>query len=77
MAQLERLLYGRKEAAYKLSISVRKVDYALALGEFEIKRVGSRVLITAPSLKRWASKDHYRPVSKTQPAGLDQEDKAA
>jgi hypothetical protein len=77
VAKVERLLYGRKEAAVALSISVREVDYGLAYGEFETRRVGRRVLITAPSLKRWASKDHYRPVSKTQPAGLDQEDKAA
>ena len=58
-APVERLLYGRREAAEALSISIRLVDYGLARGEFEARRVGRRVLITARSLKRWASTSHY------------------
>ena len=77
VAPVERLLYGRKEAAYKLSISLRGVDYALALGEFDTRRVGTRVLITASSLKRWANSNHFRPASKGKPARPDKEERAA
>jgi len=77
VAPVERLLYGRKEAAFALSISVREVDYGLSFGEFETRRVGRRVLITASSLKRWASINHYRPASKRKPARPEQEDRAA
>ena len=31
----------------------------------------------APSLKRWANTNHYRPASSKKPARLDQEDRAA
>ncbi len=61
MASVERLLYGRKEAATALSISVRRVDYGIAAGEFETRKVGHRVLITARSLKQWANTNHYEP----------------
>jgi hypothetical protein len=77
VAPVERLLYGRKEAALALSISLREVDYALAFGEFETRRDGRRVLITASSLRRWANTNHYRPASSKKPARLEQEDRAA
>ena len=77
VAQVERLLYGRKEAAIALSISVREVDYGLAFGEFETRRVGRRVLITASSLRRWANTNHYRPTSSKKPARLELVDRAA
>jgi hypothetical protein len=59
MSDLERLLYDRKTAAQLLSVSVRTIDYALARGEFEWKRIGRRKLITARSLKGWAGCNHY------------------
>ena len=62
MPDLERMLYDRETAAQVLSISVRTIDYALARGEFETRMVGRRRLITAKSLKRWASCNHYGPV---------------
>ena len=77
LATVERLLYGRKEAAIALSISVREVDYGLAFGEFETRRVGRRVLITASSLRRWANTNHYRPASSKKPARLELVDRAA
>jgi hypothetical protein len=77
VAPVERLLYGRKEAALALSISVREVDYGLAFGEFETRKVGRRVLITARSLKRWANTNHYRPSSSKKPARPELEDRAA
>ena len=77
VAPVERLLYGREQAVHALSISLRQVDYALALGEFETTRVGTRVLIKANSLKRWANTNHYRSASKRKPARPEQEDRAA
>lgn len=60
---VEKLLYDRNSAAEALSVSIRTVDYALSRGEFETRRVGRRVLITAGSLKRWAASNHYGPVA--------------
>ena len=78
MAPVECLLYGRKEAAYNmLSISLREVDYGLAFGEFETRKVGRRVLITARSLKHWANTNHFRPPSRRKPTRADQEERAA
>jgi len=77
VAPVERLLYGREEASFALSISVREVDYALALGEFDTRRVGKRVLITARSLKRWANTNHFRSASRCKPARRHQDNKAA
>lgn len=74
---MERLLYGRKEPALALSISVREVDYGLAFGEFEIRKIGRRVLITACSLRRWANTNHYRSASGKKLARLEREDRAA
>ena len=65
VASVERLLYGRKEAATALSISVRRVDYEIAAREFETRKVGRRVLITARSLKQWANTNHYGPCRKS------------
>jgi len=62
---VEKLLYDRQSAAFAVSVSVRTIDYALARREFETRRVGGRVLITAASLRRWAAKDHYGPVAQT------------
>lgn len=64
MGSIEKLLFDRKSAADALSISVRAVDYALARGEFETRRIGRKVLITAASLRRYASCNHYGSVSK-------------
>jgi hypothetical protein len=63
-AGVDKLLYDRESAAEALSISPRAVDYSLARREFETRRVGRRVLITAASLKSWASKNHLGPVNR-------------
>ncbi|MGP8270465.1 MAG: hypothetical protein ACLQLH_10395 [Terracidiphilus sp.] len=68
---VEKMLYDRKSAAFALSISVRALDYALARGEFETRKNGRKTLITAGSLKRYASSNHFGPVN------ADQERKAA
>jgi hypothetical protein len=59
MREEEKLLFDRKSAAYCLSISVRALDYALALGEFETRKHGRKMLITAASLRKYAAKNHF------------------
>ena len=66
MNSTEKLLYDRRSAAFALSVSVRTVDYGLANGEFETRRIGRKVLITAASLKKFAASNHFGPVSKTR-----------
>ena len=66
VAGVEKMLFDRKSAAFALSISVRAVDYALARGEFDTRRIGRRTLITAGSLKRYAACNHYGPVNAEQ-----------
>ncbi len=54
-----RLLYGRKEAARQLSISIRNLDYLIAARKFETLRIGKKVLIKHASLVRFAQGNHY------------------
>jgi hypothetical protein len=54
-----RLLYDRKEGARQLSISVRSLDYLIAAGEIETRRIGKKVLIPHGALVRFASGNHY------------------
>jgi hypothetical protein len=53
-----KLLVGRKEAAARLSLSVRSVDYLMANRQLKFKRIGGRVLIAVPELERFAQIDH-------------------
>jgi hypothetical protein len=64
--QIEKILYDRRSAAFALSISVRSLDYALARGEFETRRIGRKTLITAGSLKRFATTNHFGPVDGSE-----------
>ncbi len=59
-----RLLYGRKEAARQLSISVRMLDYLIANKELLTRRIRGRVLIAHGELVRFARADHFGPISK-------------
>jgi hypothetical protein len=54
-----RLLYDRKTAAKRLSVSLRTIDLYLSRREFDTRRIGRRVLITHASLVRFASRDHF------------------
>ncbi len=49
-----KLLYSKKDAAYLLSISVRKLEYLIAKGVIKVKRIGTRVLISHLSLQKFA-----------------------
>ncbi len=54
----EKMLVSRREAAARLSISERAVDYLIANRTLTTKRIGSRVLIPVADLRRFANADH-------------------
>lgn len=67
---MPRLLYDRKTAAIQLSISVRALDYLIAQGKFNTRRIGKKVLIPHADLVRFAKADHFgsiRPPERDQP----------
>jgi hypothetical protein len=49
---------SRQEASALLSISQRSLDYLIANKVLIVRRIGSRVLIPAPELRRFARADH-------------------
>jgi excisionase family DNA binding protein len=53
-----KLLVGREEAAERLSLSIRSVDYLLANRQLKFRRIGGRVLIPVSELERFARMDH-------------------
>ena len=54
----DKLLLSRQEAAALLSISQRSLDYLIANKVLMTRRIGSRVLIPAQDLHRFARADH-------------------
>jgi excisionase family DNA binding protein len=56
----QRLLVDRRDAAQYLSISQRSLDYLVANGELNVRRMGARVLIPISELQRYARVDHKR-----------------
>lgn len=58
MSENQPLLYSRKLAAQALSLSVRSIDYLLAAGKIQTVRVGSKVLIPAKELQKFARTGH-------------------
>jgi excisionase family DNA binding protein len=59
----QRLLYDRKEAARQLSISVRSLDYLIGQQKLSTRRLGKKVLIPHAELVRFASANHYEPMT--------------
>jgi hypothetical protein len=56
----ERLLYSRQSAAVALDLCPRSIDWLIEEGKLHVIRIGRRVLVTAESLKHFASSDHAR-----------------
>jgi excisionase family DNA binding protein len=50
---LQKLAYGKQEAAYALDCGVTKIDELIATGQLKAVKSGKRVLITAEELKRY------------------------
>jgi hypothetical protein len=58
-APAPRLLYAKKEAAYQLSISVRSLNYLIAEGRINVRRIGGWVLVPYSELIRFSRHDRY------------------
>lgn len=54
----QKLLFAKKEAAALLSISIRKLEYLIASGELQTRRIGKRVLVPKGALTTFARTDH-------------------
>lgn len=61
----ERLLYPRKDAAFRLGISVRSLDYLIAGQRIRTQRIAKRVLIHARELERFARANHYEALTSS------------
>jgi len=59
MMEATRMRYGRKEAAWQLSISIRSIDYLIARKLLDTRKDGKRIFITHASLARYAATSHY------------------
>lgn len=49
------LLLGRRQTASALGCCIRSVDNLISSGQLVTRKIGSRVLVTAASLERFAS----------------------
>jgi hypothetical protein len=59
----QRLLVNRRNAVQYLSISQRSLDYLLANGDLNVRRIGTRVLIPISELQRYARVDHPKRIA--------------
>ena len=67
MAEVEKFLFNRREAALSLGISIRSVDYLISGGKLETRRIGAKVLVTRESLRLFARGHHTDPIRPTAP----------
>jgi excisionase family DNA binding protein len=58
----EKFLYSQKEAAAAVALSRRSIEYYIARGELQTRRIGRRVMVTRDSLRRFAEKNHLEPI---------------
>jgi hypothetical protein len=65
MSEVEKFLFNRREAALSLGISIRSVDYLIAGGKLETRRIGKKVLVTRESLRLFARGHHTDPIRPT------------
>jgi excisionase family DNA binding protein len=59
----QKLLVSRHEAALRLSISERAIDYLIANKQIATRRIGSRVLVPVAELQRFSRRDHPESVA--------------
>jgi hypothetical protein len=55
---VDKLLYSRRDAAEALSLSIRSVDYLITTRRLSTRRIGSKILIPARDIQRFAREDH-------------------
>jgi len=63
LAAPPRLLYARKEVAYQLILSIRAVDYLIAVGGLKTRKIGGRILVAHDELIRFARADRMDPMT--------------
>lgn len=63
MDTLQKVLLNKKESAQAISISQRSLEYLIAQGLVQTRRVGRRVLIPRSALEKFARQDHPEPLS--------------
>lgn len=61
--RVEKFLYSKAEAAYALGVSKRSIEYLISGQQLETRRIGSRVLIPADALRRFARANHFESVA--------------
>jgi excisionase family DNA binding protein len=49
---------SRKDAAQRLGISLRTLDYIITNGLLPVRKIGRRTLIPVRSLEQFAKRDH-------------------
>lgn len=65
------LLFSKKRAAALLGgLGVRTIEYMIAAGELQVRRVGRRVLITRASLEKFSMRDHPSPRPRAEALSL-------
>ena len=67
MVEVEKFLFNRREAALSLGVSIRSVDYLIAGGKLETRRIGKKVLVTRESLRLFARGHHTDPIRPAAP----------
>ncbi len=55
----DRLLVTKREASRLLSISARNLEYRISQKQFQVRRVGRRVLIPMKEVRRFALQNHF------------------
>ena len=62
---MDKVLVTRTEAAEALGLSVRAIDYLLAQGKLQSRKIGKRRLIPRAAIESFARRDQARIVPPT------------
>jgi excisionase family DNA binding protein len=49
---------SRKDAAQRLGVSLRTIDYLITEGKLPVRKIGRRTLIPVRTLEQFAKRDH-------------------
>ena len=58
---MDQIFVSRQDAAKALSISVRSLDYLIALGKIPVRKLGKRTLILRTALEKFARSPEVAP----------------
>jgi excisionase family DNA binding protein len=69
---VEKILYGRREAAMMLGVSLRTLDSLIALRQIAVRKIGRRVLVPGTALQKFAGFDHpMKPAHRCEEFGRE------